>query len=532
MKRLFGLLVCLAALLCTGATYYVRTDGHNTADGTQDSADTTHGAWLTVQKAVDTITGGDTVLIADGTYAEGTLLTVRTALTDYPSMVYICSQSADPTKVTIKSSGGGSSENTRIGSANVTWSNVTFSTAAASDTSVIRLRNSTNGWWYGCNFVLASPNAGVKGIYVLVNTALTNQHFINCNITQTGNTNSCDGIYLTACNGFELTGSTITIPGGYGIEAVNALSNMKFLNNSVFSTNNHAFYGNAPLTNLFFTNDTFATFSVPFKMGFYMGTAFVMSNLVFSSCTFTSGLAEALVIDNCQKFLMENSTLGSGSGTHALEIGRDQAFSNTYQNTGTVQNCSFKCYGLGDGSIGAGHGALIGDHCGNITFINNDVVGMYHGLVIKSAANVDAEYNTIRSLTNNNATASGLYFKESQAGCKASHNIIYGPTGGIAVQAGGGDGNNFTNAVCTYNWIICPTNTVGINWGASASDLGGCTVDYNTYFFSGPVKIGQVNGGAVATNFRMWATNWTGYSIAGNETHSYYGPTFNPGFAQ
>lgn len=61
-------------LLTANRTYYVRTDGNNSNDGL---ANTSGGAFLTIQKAVDVVsgtvdTGGYTVTIqvADGTYAE------------------------------------------------------------------------------------------------------------------------------------------------------------------------------------------------------------------------------------------------------------------------------------------------------------------------------------------------------------------------------------------------------------------------------------------------------------------------------
>lgn len=63
----FALLLMLLALPAAATTYYVRTDGNNANAGTTDSA---AGAWLTVQKAADTIVAGDTVYVGNGVYAE------------------------------------------------------------------------------------------------------------------------------------------------------------------------------------------------------------------------------------------------------------------------------------------------------------------------------------------------------------------------------------------------------------------------------------------------------------------------------
>jgi len=66
MKRISAVfsLVLLVALAVTsyGATYYVATNGSDNNPGTQALP------WLTLQKAVDTIASGDTILVQPGTY--------------------------------------------------------------------------------------------------------------------------------------------------------------------------------------------------------------------------------------------------------------------------------------------------------------------------------------------------------------------------------------------------------------------------------------------------------------------------------
>jgi len=61
-------LILLASMMASSAAnYYVRTDGSDANAGTSN---TSGGAWLTVQKAANTMTAGDTVTVAAGTYAE------------------------------------------------------------------------------------------------------------------------------------------------------------------------------------------------------------------------------------------------------------------------------------------------------------------------------------------------------------------------------------------------------------------------------------------------------------------------------
>lgn len=71
-KSLTSLVLLAASIAVDAAQYYVRTDGNNSNSGL---ANTAGGAWLTVQKAANTMVAGDSVLIDTGTYAE----TVTTA---------------------------------------------------------------------------------------------------------------------------------------------------------------------------------------------------------------------------------------------------------------------------------------------------------------------------------------------------------------------------------------------------------------------------------------------------------------------
>lgn len=68
MRRLLTLLllVCVPAM-ADATTYYVRTDGNNSNTGT---ANTSGGAWLTIQHCADTATAGDTCAVNVGSYGE------------------------------------------------------------------------------------------------------------------------------------------------------------------------------------------------------------------------------------------------------------------------------------------------------------------------------------------------------------------------------------------------------------------------------------------------------------------------------
>ncbi len=67
LTLLLGTVALFLARPAGAATYYVRKDGNNSNAGTSNIPS---GAWLTIQKAADTMVAGDTVLVQRGTYFE------------------------------------------------------------------------------------------------------------------------------------------------------------------------------------------------------------------------------------------------------------------------------------------------------------------------------------------------------------------------------------------------------------------------------------------------------------------------------
>jgi hypothetical protein len=77
MKRLFILISILVSSHAWAATYYVRTDGHDTnCNGTADasSASAPNCAWLTLGKAESSVSGSHTIIVGNGTYAENLVI--------------------------------------------------------------------------------------------------------------------------------------------------------------------------------------------------------------------------------------------------------------------------------------------------------------------------------------------------------------------------------------------------------------------------------------------------------------------------
>ncbi|MGE0627444.1 MAG: DUF2793 domain-containing protein [Hyphomicrobiaceae bacterium] len=93
--------------LTAARTYYVRTDGDDGNDGLSNSAG---GAFLTIQKAIDTVAALDisiydvTIAVADGTYSSGQIVLKSTVGS---GTVIIVGNTTTPGNVVISSSGNG-----------------------------------------------------------------------------------------------------------------------------------------------------------------------------------------------------------------------------------------------------------------------------------------------------------------------------------------------------------------------------------------------------------------------------------------
>lgn len=97
-------------VLTASRTYYVRTDGHDTASGLNDTSNATTGAFLTIQHAVDIVSTLDistyvvTIKVADGTYTEAVILKTCTGGLSLGSVI-IEGNTATPANVIVTHSG-------------------------------------------------------------------------------------------------------------------------------------------------------------------------------------------------------------------------------------------------------------------------------------------------------------------------------------------------------------------------------------------------------------------------------------------
>lgn len=547
------ILACLSAIFielqCSGATtYYVRTDGNNSNNGQSYSSG---GAWATIQYGIDHIAGGDTLLIGPGTYTEGSYLAANTANSlGYSPSVSIASYSGNSADVTIQSSGASFCVLEKTGG--MTWSNLTFTTHTTTD-SAFYLGGGTNCAWYNCVFLMPSPAAAQRAIAVhqQAGLAISNAVWQGCSIVQSGNTNAAYGVAFESinvnnCSGFAFVNCTNSASWGlYATAAVSSMAvtnsvfqcnyygvvltgctNTSLVGNTFYSTNGECVRWGSGMTSLYMLSNTACSFG---SYGFNgVNVTLPVTNITIASCTVTSKqdainipIGKGVVISNCVC-----STGNSGTRTICLGLDSDWNTSNGILTNGVIVGCAVT-------NTGGGHGIVTGANCTNAIVANNTIFSASGlGLVIKGCAGTQAINNTIYA---NQTSPSGTIFFKEATGATASHNVLIpGPSAQYCVStATDGTGlKGCTNCTFIYNWCVIPNGVTNINWGEANGDSGGgAVIDYNTYFFSGSVKVGRLNGGVTATSIEQWRTNWVNYSVAGNETHSYYGPTINPGFA-
>ena len=88
MKAFLLLILLLAFSSAEAATYYVRTDGHDTnCNGTADAAEAAapNCAWLTIGKAETSVSGTNTIIVGNGSYTEN--LTIDASGTDASNLL-------------------------------------------------------------------------------------------------------------------------------------------------------------------------------------------------------------------------------------------------------------------------------------------------------------------------------------------------------------------------------------------------------------------------------------------------------------
>lgn len=190
------------------ATYYVNASTGNDSNTTTQALSPST-PWLTINKAVQNVVGGDIVNIAAGTYQENSGSGYLNWNKFPSSLVTFQSLSGVASDVVIQSASGTTTE-MLISGFNVLFQNLTFSNRSNTVPNVIRINSGFNVTFKGCRIIVTSSSSLTnQGILAPIpaSTSLTSLTIDGCTITQSGADN-CDGIYL---NTSDVTGVIDTI---------------------------------------------------------------------------------------------------------------------------------------------------------------------------------------------------------------------------------------------------------------------------------------------------------------------------------
>ncbi len=297
MKKILVLVMVLCSW-CLGTTYYVSKTGNDTyGNGTQTWVDTDTstdwsagdtGPWLTINKALTTISSGDEVVIGDGTYVEDTSDNYWTITQDFTSETIFRAENAH---------------------SGTTWKVIIKGPAA--DAKNIYLNAATNITFKECQFV---PNTNQDCCMRMLGANIKIK-FVNCDWTSTSTAAEAalDFVGTAAAYNWQFIGCSFNGKGTLGVIYANKstrvdVQSVQFLNCTITS----AAGTNSPLVDL--------------QYGF--------KGLVFDTCTFTHtgtsnvraitiGVdgASASVASPCYGVVVRNCTISTTTSSHALLVG-------------------------------------------------------------------------------------------------------------------------------------------------------------------------------------------------------------------
>lgn len=439
-------------------TYYVRKTGNDTTGNGSSAA-----PWLTLSKAMTIAVAQDLVLVGDGTYAENTSASGAWQITkNLASYLTIQSESGIAANVII--TGTSSSSNTITSGTNafLRFNNLTFGLRATS--------------FYAFR----------------INSAISNFEFNGC-IFDT-NTNGASGVA-----GVAHLSATAVVSGFV-------------CNNCTFTASpNGSFAG---------TLDIQPTSTGSFT-GTFTGCTFAAKLLMVGSSTSIvvtiSGGSMAITSGNGLNVNGANITLSTIAITHtaaatSVQLGVDGTSGNT--TIGSITGCTIQ-----RSTSLAGHALLIGAGCSG--FVVNSVVvpqSYDYACVIKECAGAEVKNCTLTGGAT--VAANGALYCKAATGVNAHDNALTtGANFGVRVLKGD-TGNKSGTITLQNNAITTIGSAVALDWGDSTNDSGGGVCDFNTYNIHTSGVIGNVRAASGITTLAGLIAAWSGYDVAGNDTHS------------
>lgn len=356
-------------------TYYVDSAKGNDSNST-DQARSAATPWKTIGKALSKVGDGDTVLIADGTYAEdntgnGFLWLNRT----FNTPVLFAGANGQNSNVIVTGTTNSARE---IGATafapcgNITFQYIKFQSRASNPPSslfTIPDGSPSNLTFKNCAFTLASSASKVNYTINLTPTngaAPSHLTFDTCTFNQTGNADADAFHILKATQGdpnvdaLTITNCTITMQGsGGGI--VEGVSNLTITNSTFTAQDSYGFTLGADGTvgqNNTGVTISGSTFTSAKGHALLIGAG--TKDAAVSACTIHGG-NQGLVIKDCANITADNCTV-SGGTLNALYF---KAASNCSATNCTVSNSGSgaTCLRVGEGDTGIKSRNITVEHC-------------------------------------------------------------------------------------------------------------------------------------------------------------------------
>lgn len=500
-KLIFIFLVC--GFLAVGgrasaATYYVRTDGHDTnCAGTHDASDastvTNQCAWLTIDKAIDTVASGDTINVASGTYVQsGGYLNVTTDQNN--KTITLVGDSTNRPLIT------GSSYVIYYSTAStsaMTWQNFIFELSGAGTaiirnagvgTSTLTIENSR----VGSSTSTLSPNA--IGFYSSATTNTVWGRSFTLTDSEIYGQGSGEAV-------FPVDMASVTLTNVTGAAVGNDRSFMRVSNS----------YANALAGKSI--DITVQDSTITANLGNILYTTEATSSLdriVFDNNELSFSSSGIIVPSSANEVSLTDNilTMNSTSEGHAIELGADI---DCPDDLGKVEVLGNKVTGTGTNK----HGISIFDGVTGAEVAYNRVeLPSTYGLIIKSQRN-NFHHNSLRAVN-------PLWLSSDADYNFVHHNTVYGVGAGSPLTWTTISGHTPDGNVITDNIIVSGSGTVYTVDDANASHNGNL-FDRNVYYGIGSSGFARLAGAAKAT-FALYQSAWDSYSGAWfrNEDNSVY----------
>lgn len=408
MRRLVLLCVLLACSV-RGATVYVRTDGHDTASGANNTSDASTGAKLTISGAISAINPGDTIAINDGTYTGVyAVSTAKNGTAGSPTVI----KAINPLMVTNQ----GGFTISQGGSGYLEWHDLILQdSASVSDWSgILQFWHSSSGGAIGPGFV-------VSNCWFVGTQSPTSRNIIGLNMDMATNAAAC------AAN-FKLLSCVFTNTSQYCASLM--MSNGLVANCRFDFANTHDAIHLWGMNN-WISNNVFTNISANPSVSDHTDILQYWNDSTTPSVCSNVYFCDNLIV-NCDAQMFELQQDGNCSWfflTNACPLGGLYVFNNVYQNVDRpgyisipdahfYNNLWYKCrqasvgggstvliFGGLSNSCGQAYGCTISNcafvDCGNSNYVNDSQNGWFNDGNTGGLTNFNADYNFVCGDTTN-----------------------------------------------------------------------------------------------------------------------------------